>query len=107
MKLFAGQQKRHRHKEQTCGHSGGRRGWDELREEHWNIYIIICKTDSQWEFAVLCTEIKSDLCDNLEGWDGVGDGREVQEGKDMYTYDWFMLMYGRNQQNIVKQLSFN
>ena len=20
------------------------------------------------------------LCENLEGWDGVGDGREVQEG---------------------------
>ena len=23
------------------------------------------------------------LCDNLEGWDGVGDGREVQEGGGM------------------------
>ena len=23
------------------------------------------------------------LCDNLEGWDAVGDGREVQEGGDM------------------------
>ena len=23
------------------------------------------------------------LCDNLEGWDGVGGGREVQEGGDM------------------------
>ena len=23
------------------------------------------------------------LCDNLEGWDGVGDGKEVQEGGDM------------------------
>ena len=23
---------------------------------------------------------KSVLCDNLEGWDGVGSGREVQEG---------------------------
>ena len=22
----------------------------------------------------------------------------------MYTYSWFMLMYGRNQQNAVKQL---
>ena len=22
-------------------------------------------------------------CDNLEGWDGVGDGREVQEGGDI------------------------
>ena len=23
------------------------------------------------------------LCDNLEGWDGVGGGREVQEGGDI------------------------
>ena len=24
------------------------------------------------------------LCDNLDGLDGVGDGREVQEGGDIY-----------------------
>ena len=24
------------------------------------------------------------LCDNLEGWDGVGGGRDVQEGGDIY-----------------------
>ena len=24
------------------------------------------------------------LCDNLEGWDGMGDGREVPEGGDIY-----------------------
>ena len=23
------------------------------------------------------------LCDNLEGWDWVGDGREVQDGRDI------------------------
>jgi len=28
------------------------------------------------------------LCDNLEGWDGMGSGREVQEGGAyVYTYD--------------------
>ena len=27
-------------------------------------------------------ELNSVLCDNLEGWDGVGGGREVQEGGD-------------------------
>ena len=26
--------------------------------------------------------IKMGLCDNLEGWDGEGDGREVCEGGD-------------------------
>ena len=29
MKLFAGQQWRHRHREQASGHNWGRRGWDE------------------------------------------------------------------------------
>ena len=23
------------------------------------------------------------LCDNVEGWNGLGDGREVQEGEDV------------------------
>ena len=40
-------------------------------------YITICKTDSQWEFAVHLRELKQGLCINLEGWDGEGDGREV------------------------------
>ena len=31
MILCAGQQRGHRHKEQTFEHSGGRRGWDDLR----------------------------------------------------------------------------
>ena len=52
MNLFAGQQWRRRHREQTCRHSGGRRGGDALREEHGNIHITTCQTDSPWEFAV-------------------------------------------------------
>ena len=47
MKQFAGQQWRCRHREQTCGRSGGGRGWDELREEHGNICTTLCKTDRQ------------------------------------------------------------
>ena len=34
MILHAGQQRRHRCKEQTFGLSGRRRGWDDLREQH-------------------------------------------------------------------------
>ena len=52
MNLSAGQQGKQRHREQTCGRSWGRRGWDESREQHGNIYITICKVDSKWEFAV-------------------------------------------------------
>ena len=36
------------HREQMRGHSGGRRKWDEYIET----YITMCKTASQWEFAV-------------------------------------------------------
>ena len=40
MILCAGQQGRHQRKEMTFGQSGRRRGWDDLREKHWNIYTI-------------------------------------------------------------------
>ena len=33
---------------------------------------------------VLC-DTRVVVCENLEGWDGVGDGRKVQEGGDVYT----------------------
>ena len=48
--LYARQQKRHRWKEQTFGLCGRRRGWDDLREQHWNMYITICKIDRQSRF---------------------------------------------------------
>ena len=50
--LCTGQQTRHRSKEQTFGLSGRRRGWNDLKEQHWDRYITICKIDSQWEFDV-------------------------------------------------------
>ena len=43
-------------------------------------YITIYKIDSQREFAVCLKRLKQGLCINLEGWDGEGDGREVQKG---------------------------
>ena len=46
--------------------------------------------DSQWEFAVCLRELKPGLCDNLEGWDGVGGwegGSRISRGRGhMYTY---------------------
>ena len=47
-------------------------------------YITISKIDSQQEFAVWLRKLKQELCINLEGWDGEGDGREVQKGWDIY-----------------------
>ena len=47
-------------------------------------YIIVCKIDSQWEFAVWLRKPKQGLCINLEEWDGEGDRREIQKGGDVY-----------------------
>ena len=38
MNLLAGQQGRHRNREETCGHSGARRGWDEWRRAWKDIH---------------------------------------------------------------------
>ena len=48
------------------------------------------------------------LCDNQEGLDGGGrwEGGLRERGL-VYTYGWFMLMYGIDKYNIVKQLSSN
>ena len=45
--------------------------------------FTLCKINSQWEFAVWFRKLKQGLCINLEGWDGEGDGREVQKGGDI------------------------
>ena len=42
--------------------------------------ITMCKTDSQWEFAVWLRKLKQGLCINLDEWDGEEDVREVQKG---------------------------
>ena len=59
-------------------------------QSNMETYITICKIDSQWEFAVCLRELKQGLHINLEGWDGEGDVREVQEGEDICTpmADW-------------------
>ena len=46
-------------------------------------YITICKIDSQREFDVWLRNLKQVLCIKSEGWDGEGDGREVQKGEDV------------------------
>ena len=46
-------------------------------------YITICKIGSQWGFTVWLRKLKQGLCIHLEGWDGEGNGREVQKGGDI------------------------
>ena len=81
--LFTGEQWRNRHREQTYGH-GERGGEGEMYgKSNMETYITMCKIDSQWEFALWLRRLKEGLCINLAGWDGEGDGREVQVGGDL------------------------
>src|SRR5574337_155402 len=67
------------------------------RQEYWSgvpgpsleAYITICEIDSQWEFAVWLRKLKQGLCFNLEGWDGEGDGKEVQK-EGIHVYLWLI-----------------
>ena len=45
--LYAKQKTRHRCTEQTFGLCGRRQGWDVLREQHRNMYIIKGERDHQ------------------------------------------------------------
>ena len=44
------QKKRHRSTEQSLGLCGRGRGWDDLGEWQWNMYITICEIDRQSRF---------------------------------------------------------
>ena len=77
-------------------------------------YITICKTDSQREFAVWLRKLKQGLCINLEGWNGKGDGREVQKGGDtcrIFCYEkmssekkGYKIIKGRDASNMLVKL---
>ena len=85
--LFAGQQWRNRHREQTYGH-GERGGEGEIHgKSNMETYITICKTGSQWAFAVWLRKLKQGLCINLEvqGWGGIWEGGSKGRGY-LYTY---------------------
>ena len=81
--LYARQKKRHRCIEQTFGLYGRRRGWDDLREQHWNMYIIKCETDRQSRLDAWDKRSGLMHWDDPEGWDGEGGGRGVEDGEHM------------------------
>ena len=60
--------------------------------------------DCQWEFAVWLRNLKQQLCINLEGWEGVGDGREFRKGGDICIP---MLRFDRKQNSIKQFPSIN
>ena len=52
--LHARQKKSHRCIEQTVGLYERRRGWDDLREQHQNMYIINLKVFLPWKGGTIC-----------------------------------------------------
>ena len=69
----------HRCIEQTFGLYGRRRGWDDLREQHQNMYIIKCERDHQSRLDAW------DKCTGLVHWEELegSGGREVGGGIGM------------------------
>ena len=75
--LYARQQKRHRCIEQSFGLCGRGRGWDDLEEWHWNMYIIICEMNHQFRFDAGYRMLRAGAL----GWPrGMGWGRRWEVG---------------------------
>ena len=87
--LFTGQQWRNRHREQTYGQEERGGEGETYEKSNMETYITIFKIDSQQEFAIWFRKLKQGLCISLEGWDGVGYGKEVQK-YIWYTYGILM-----------------
>ena len=67
------------------------------------MYITICKINDQCKFNARSRELKAGALGQPRGtgWGGRwGEGSRT--GAHMYTYDGFMLMYGKNHHSIVK-----
>ena len=53
MNVSAGQQRRHRYREQTYAQGGGKGGEGGMSgESNTEIRTTVCKIDSQWELAI-------------------------------------------------------
>ena len=73
------------------------------------MYITVCEIDDQSKFNAWSRALKAGILRQPSGmgWDGEGDGSGVWDGGHMYTRGWFMSMYGKYRQNIVKWLASN
>ena len=102
MTLYVRQEKRHRCIEQSFGLCGRRQGWDDLREKHWNMYIIICETDRQSRFDAWGRAFRAGAL----GWPwGMGWGGRWEEGSGWGTHVYLWQIHfdiWQNQYNIIK-----
>ena len=101
-----GQQWRHRQRKQTVAMVGAvrRRACDEWESRVKTYALPYVKQKASGN--LLYDSGNSNQCSVTTQRGGTWEGGSRGRGL-MYPYGWFILMYGRNQHNIVKQLSFN
>ena len=66
------------------------------------MYNIIYEMNRQSRFDTGYWMLGAGALGQPEGWYQEGGGREIQDREHVYTCGRFMLMYGKNQYNIVK-----
>ena len=97
--LFAEEEERCRCK-QTYGYRGGeRKGWGELKEEHWYIYTHQPSVKLIASGKLLYSTGSSAQCSVITQRGGLGAGGEAQEGR-VYVYIW--LIHIAIQQKLTK-----
>ena len=87
--LYTRQQKRQRCIEPSFGLCGRGRGWDDLEEWHWNMYIIICETDCQSRLNAWYRMLGAGALGRPRGMEW-GGRREEGSGRGTHVYLWWI-----------------
>ena len=66
-----------------------RQGWGGMREQHWDMYITICKMDEHWKFNSWSRTLKASALGQPRrmGWGGKWE--RVQDGRT-YVHPWLI-----------------
>ena len=89
MNLYVRQQKKHRYKEQHFGLCGRRQGWDDFREQHWNMYMTICERDHQSKFDAWNRTLKAGALGQPWGME-LGGRWEGGSGQGKHVHPWLI-----------------
>ena len=87
----------------------GRRRWTLWRQWHGSLLLLFVKMIPTGNLLYDSGNSNQGSVTNQRGgvgWGGRWEGGSRGRGY-MYTYGWFMLTFGRNQYNSIKQLPFN
>ena len=100
--LYTRQQKRHWCIEQSYGLCGRERGWEDLREWHWNMHNIMYETSHQSRFDARYWMLGAGALGQPRGMEW-GGRREEGSGWGTHVYLWQIHFdIWQNQYNIVK-----